>query len=97
MDNENEQYIGIVCDQSNTVVFEGRYRNINFALKELRKKARETAKNSFDEWLDVCVTLFHRDKIVATGEVSAYRARVRRYPDVIRTIRRLSLVGEIIC
>jgi hypothetical protein len=74
--NMKVKYYGSVSDDTGCTLFESGYTTKHEALKNLCHEAKKAARYSRD-YLVVCVTLFHGDRIIASGEVSATKTRLR--------------------
>jgi hypothetical protein len=90
----NQKYYGSVCRDDGGIVFEDSYESKSYAVKDLRKKAKKAARNSYDEQ-PVSVTLFCGENVVAFGKVSMERTL---FPDYgVRRIDRKAISGVKIC
>jgi hypothetical protein len=90
----NQKYYGSVCCDDGGIVFEDNYESKSLALRDLRKKAKKAARNSYDEQ-PVSVTLFCGENVVAFGKVSTERTL---FPDYgMRGLNSATMGGTKIC
>jgi hypothetical protein len=80
------------------VVYEGWYRTRGNALRDLKRNARETVLNSFDDGAEADFTLFLGGVVVAGGRIPAGRSLRGRYADPACTVYGMTpICGTKIC
>jgi hypothetical protein len=81
-----QTYYGTVNGQCTGVVYENWYEDRKNAVTELRRKAKELVRQSFDEYSSAYYTLYLGGTVVASGEIPRQGLRHIRmdYPDYVR-------------
>jgi hypothetical protein len=64
-----QRYYGLVSSQDSGIVFENQYASRTRAIKELCRKTKEAARNSYDGFAAIGFTLFLDENIVASGKL----------------------------
>jgi hypothetical protein len=64
-----EKYHGIVSGGCMGIVYEAWYSNKRKAEREVRRKAKELVRNSYDEHMSACFTVSLGDKVIVSGAV----------------------------
>ncbi|MDR3266961.1 MAG: hypothetical protein LBT24_05255 [Tannerella sp.] len=76
-----QKYYGSVSSQDSGIVFENQYASKARAIKELCRKTKEAARNSFDGFVAIGFTLFLDENIVASGRLRTGKRLVwKLYP-----------------
>jgi hypothetical protein len=94
-----QSYYGSVSSQDSGVVFENQYASKLQAIKELKRKTKEAARNNYDGFAAIGFTLFLDENIVASGKLrTANRLVWKFYPSTELTdFNSIPLSGVRIC
>jgi hypothetical protein len=94
-----QRYYGSVSSQDSGIVFEKQYVSMARAIKELIRKTREAARNSYDGFAYIGFTLFLGENIIASGKLcNGKRLIWKHYPSTeLSDFNSISLSGVKIC